>query len=65
MAASASTHSFDQTLHSCGPGKLAGLLVADKVIVELKVAKEYHPADKAQLLNGFIRVSSVFHPWLK
>ena len=29
----------------------ADLLVEDKVIVELKVAKEYQPADEAQLLN--------------
>ena len=29
----------------------ADLLVADQVIVELKVAKEYQPADEAQLLN--------------
>jgi GxxExxY protein len=29
----------------------ADLLVADKVIVELKVAREYQPADEAQLLN--------------
>jgi GxxExxY protein len=29
----------------------ADLLVADHVIVELKVAKEYQPADEAQLLN--------------
>jgi GxxExxY protein len=29
----------------------ADLLVEDQVIVELKVAKEYQPADEAQLLN--------------
>ena len=29
----------------------ADLLVADQVIVELKVAKEYQPADEVQLLN--------------
>jgi GxxExxY protein len=29
----------------------ADLMVADQVIVELKVAKEYQPADEAQLLN--------------
>ena len=29
----------------------ADLLVADKVILELKVAKEYQTADEAQLLN--------------
>ena len=29
----------------------ADLLVADQVIVELKVAKEYQPADEAQLFN--------------
>src|SRR4051794_25002254 len=29
----------------------ADLLVEDRVIVELKVAKEYQPADEAQLLN--------------
>ena len=29
----------------------ADLLVADRVIVELKIAKEYQPADEAQLLN--------------
>jgi GxxExxY protein len=29
----------------------ADLLVADQVIVELKVAREYQPADEAQLLN--------------
>ena len=29
----------------------ADLLVADRVIVELKVAKEYHAEDEAQLLN--------------
>ncbi len=31
----------------------ADLLVAEKVIVELKVAKEYNPNDEAQLLNEF------------
>ena len=29
----------------------ADLLVADKVIVEFKVAREYQPADEVQLLN--------------
>ena len=29
----------------------ADLLVADKVIVELKVAREYQPADEVQILN--------------
>ena len=29
----------------------ADLMVADQVVVELKVAKEYQPADEAQLLN--------------
>jgi GxxExxY protein len=42
----------DVVFKGCVVGNyFADLLVEEKVIVELKVAKEYNPADEAQLLN--------------